>query len=149
MFDAIQKLRRNARNLSEFAFGLAASIVGWLMYLGVFLWFVKFVAREAESLFTLAQISATIAGLTMVAWVVKENDDALKEHLASASRLLLVSTIGFISLGLFFPAYRDADVDTWIFYFLLAVILTSLLISAVTFSIGIGVLIRAIGRKKK
>ena len=89
--------------------------------------FVSYIVGEGESLFVLAQITATFGVLVLVgSFVQRERASNLNRQILLVAKSFFISTIGFESIGMLFPGSSMLEVKTLSLYVLLILNLVSI-----------------------
>ena len=102
------------------------------------MWFVSYIVGEGESLFVLAQITATFGVLVLVgSFVQRKRASNLNRQILLVAKSFFISTIGFVSLGMLFPGSSMLELKTLSFYVLLILNLLSITVAFGGFAMGI------------
>jgi hypothetical protein len=88
--------------------------------------FVSYIVGEGESLFVLAQITATFGVLVLVgSFVQRERASNLNRQILLVAKSFFISTIGFESVGMLFTGSSMLELKTLSLYLLLTLNLVS------------------------
>ena len=89
--------------------------------------FVSYIVGEGESLFVLAQITATFGVLVLVgSFVQRERASNLNRQILLVAKSFFISTIGFESVGMLFTGSSMLELKTLSLYVLLTLNLVSI-----------------------
>lgn len=89
--------------------------------------FVSYIVGEGESLFVLAQITATFGVLVLVgSFVQRERASNLNRQILLVAKSFFISTIGFESVGMLFTGSSMLELKTLSLYLLLTLNLVSI-----------------------
>ena len=99
--------------------------------------FVSYIVGEGESLFVLAQITATFGVLVLVgSFVQRKRASNLNRQILLVAKSFFISTIGFESIGMLFPGSSMLELKTLSLYVLLILNLVSITVAFGGFAMG-------------